>query len=220
MDAKATKNLTLTAGKPFVLQYQESVKSSRFIEPAHKGPVMIYLAPLESNGEGDVWFKIFEKGFDPKTKKFYNEELMLTEGRMEFAIPEDIPAGNYLMRTEVIALHQADDEGKAEFYPNCAQIKLISEGTAKPKGYAIPGIYSPKDPGLLIDIYSKVTSYKIPGPPMYSEDLEVTPVNQEGENPEEEENPGDEKPSKKPANPKPTTKTKKPCVRKNKRHYK
>ncbi|KAJ2732727.1 hypothetical protein IW152_003619, partial [Coemansia sp. BCRC 34962] len=189
MDAKATKILTLKAGKPFGLEFHETSDTSRFIEPAHKGPVMIYLAPLESNGEGNVWFKIFEKGFDPKTKKFYTEELMATEGKMEFAIPEDIPAGEYLMRTDILALHTAGTENGAEFYPNCVQIKLESEGKAKPKGYAIPGIYSPKDPGILINIYSPVTSYKIPGPPLYSKELGTTPKNQDGQPQEEDDKP-------------------------------
>ncbi|KAJ2488358.1 hypothetical protein IWW37_004858 [Coemansia sp. RSA 2050] len=217
MDAKATKNLTLTAGKPFGLEFHEGDEdTTRFIEPAHRGPGMIYLAPLESNGEGPVWFKIFEKGYDPETKLFFTQILMKSKGKMEFTIPEDIPGGDYLMRTEFIALHTADKEYKssskgdgAEFFPNCAQIKLISEGTAKPKGYEIPGIYTTKDPGILFNLWDKYDSYEIPGPPLYSEDLEVTPVDQESEKPEE-----------KPANPKPTTKTKKPCVRKNKRRYK
>ncbi|KAJ2413310.1 hypothetical protein GGI10_003137 [Coemansia sp. RSA 2530] len=226
MDAKATKNLTLTAGVKFGLEFHEGDEdTTRFIEPAHRGPGMIYLAPLESNGEGPVWFKIFEKGYDPATKLFYTQILMKSKGKMEFTIPEDIPGGDYLMRTEFIALHTADKEytpkskgDGAEFFPNCAQIKLISKGTAKPKGYEIPGIYTTKDPGILFNLWDKYDSYVIPGPPLYSKELGVNPVNQEGGNPGDGETPEEgANPPKKP------TKPKKPCVRKNKkkrRHYK
>ncbi|KAJ2006194.1 hypothetical protein GGI04_001961 [Coemansia thaxteri] len=151
---------------------------SRFIEPAHKGPCMVYLAPLESDGVGKVWFKIFEDGYDLTTKKFCTEKMMDTKGKLDIVIPEDIPQGNYLMRTEVIALHTADeryagnDDGPgAELFPNCAQIFLISKGTANPEKYEIPGIYGFDDPGILINIYDPIKSYKIPGPPLYSKDL-------------------------------------------------
>ncbi|KAJ2026084.1 hypothetical protein GGI06_000326 [Coemansia sp. S85] len=237
MDPKATKTLTLKAGELFELEFHETSKDSIFIEKAHKGPVMIYLAPLASNGVGNVWFKIFEKGLN-SNGKFYTEELMTTGGKMKFAIPKDIKAGEYLMRTDILALHTAGSEGGAEFYPNCVQIRIEGGGKAQPRGYAIPGIYSPKDPGILINIYDKVKSYKIPGPPLYSKELGTTPRNQEGEIPEEDDKPEkgkpeDGKPEKgkpddnDPVDDKPLVKTpkvpvgKKPCTgRKRRRHLK
>ncbi|KAJ1934225.1 hypothetical protein GGF37_006446, partial [Kickxella alabastrina] len=33
------------------------------IEESHQGPCFVFMAPLESNGKGDVWFKIFEDGY-------------------------------------------------------------------------------------------------------------------------------------------------------------
>ncbi|KAJ2025798.1 hypothetical protein IWW57_003254 [Coemansia sp. S610] len=227
MDAKATKNLTLTAGVKFGLLFRENAKEqSRFIQPHHKGPVMIYLAPLASNGEGDVWFKIFEKGYDTKTKRFFTEELQETRGAMDFTIPEDIAAGEYLMRTDVLALHQAKKKGMAEFYPNCVQIKLVSKGTAKPKGYPIPGVFKADHPGLLIDIYDPIKSYEMPGPPLYSKELGTTPQNQEGEIPEEGNQPeeGDKPEDGEPVVKKPKVPAgkKKPCNgrKKKKRHFK
>ncbi|KAJ2822350.1 hypothetical protein FBU31_004620 [Coemansia sp. 'formosensis'] len=212
MDKASTKILTLTAGVKFGLEFHEGdTDNTRFIEGAHRGPGLIYLAPLDSNGEGDVWFKIFEKGYDPKTKKFYTEELMKTGGKMEFTIPTDIKGGEYLMRTEFIALHTADKEYKpsskgdgAEFFPNCAQINLISDGTLEPKGYPIPGIYKTNDPGILFNLWDKYDSYKIPGPPLYSEDSGTTPPPKVVKPPA-----GNEPP---PNNPNPSGK--KPCHRK------
>ncbi|KAJ2047827.1 hypothetical protein H4S04_004210 [Coemansia sp. S16] len=232
MNAKDTKNITIVAGEKFGLEFHEGDEdTSRFIEEEHRGPVLIYMAPLESNGEGDVWFKVFEGGYDPKTKKFYDELLMKSGGKMEFTIPEEIKGGNYIMRPEVIALHTADKKFKpgsmsygAEFFPNCVQIKLISKGTLEPKGYPIPGIYKADDPGIFFNLWDKYDSYVIPGPPMYNADA-GTPVDQQGGPPAGEggEPSVEEKPTvpTTPTNPdKPIVKpvvVKKPCQRKKKR---
>jgi hypothetical protein len=40
-------------------------------------------------------------------------------GRMNVKIPSDIPAGDYLLRAEVIALHSAGGSGGAQFYMSC-----------------------------------------------------------------------------------------------------
>ncbi|KAJ2824256.1 hypothetical protein FBU31_004044 [Coemansia sp. 'formosensis'] len=227
MDKASTKILTLTAGVKFGLEFHEGdTDTTRFIEGAHRGPGLIYLAPLDSNGEGNVWFKIFEKGYDPTTKKFYTEELMKTGGKMEFAIPTDIKGGEYLMRTEFIALHTADKEYKpsskgdgAEFFPNCAQINLISDGTLEPKGYPIPGIYKSNDPGILFNLWDKYDSYKIPGPPLYSEDSGTTPPPKVVKPPSKvvapsgngNPPPGDESPTDEESSPQPSHKTKPPA---------
>ncbi|KAJ2460004.1 hypothetical protein GGF42_001110 [Coemansia sp. RSA 2424] len=208
MNAADTKMCTIVAGEPFGLEFHEGDEdTTRFIEPAHRGPGMIYLTELNSDLEKPVWFKVFEKGYDKEKKQFFTQELMKTKGKMQFTIPEDIPGGDYIMRTEFIALHTADKEFNgndrgpgAEFFPNCAQIKLISKGTAKPKRHSIPGIYTTKDPGILFNLWDDdLASYKIPGPPLYTEELGES-VPQEGE--------GEPEPPNKPV--------KKPCVRKNK----
>ncbi|KAJ2745359.1 hypothetical protein GGI20_002245 [Coemansia sp. BCRC 34301] len=204
MSRDSAEIVTIVAGEEFGLEFHEGDEDDTiFIEKEHRGPGMIYLAPMESNGEGAVWFKIFEKGYDVEKKLFYTQEMMASKGKMKFTIPEDIPGGEYLMRTEFIALHTADTEYKgnkgdgAEYFPNCAQINLISKGTAKPKGHEIPGIYKTDDPGIFFHLWDDdLTKYIIPGPPMYTEELE------EGDTVPQEE---DQKP------------VKKPCVRKTKR---
>ncbi|KAJ2738774.1 hypothetical protein GGI20_006221, partial [Coemansia sp. BCRC 34301] len=179
MSKDSTGIVTIVAGEPFEMLFLETAGDpEKFIGPEHRGPGMIYLAPLDSNGEGAVWFKIFEKGYDIKAKQFYTQELMKTKGKVKFTIPEDIPGGEYLMRTEFIALQNANKkwDGKkagAEYFPNCAQINLISKGTAKPTGHEIPGIYKPDGPGIFFDLWDDdLTKYVPPGPPMYTEELE------------------------------------------------
>ncbi|KAI0310550.1 glycoside hydrolase, partial [Amylostereum chailletii] len=64
-------------------------------------------------------------------------------------IPKNLKAGNYLLRSELIALHTAGSVGGAEFYPGCVQLKVGGDatGTASPT-VSIPGLYSDSDPGI------------------------------------------------------------------------
>ncbi|KAJ1922861.1 hypothetical protein LPJ71_001053 [Coemansia sp. S17] len=82
------------------------------------------------------------------------------------------------MRTEVIALHEGDrpfgkdSKAGAEFFPNCAHINIVGDTPASlitPITYEIPGIYDKMDKGITFNLYSKYSSYPIPGPPMYND---------------------------------------------------
>jgi len=46
-------------------------------------------------------------------------------GRMNVKIPSDIPAGDYLLRAEAIALHVAASTGGAQFYASCCTFTVI-----------------------------------------------------------------------------------------------
>ncbi|KAJ1936771.1 hypothetical protein FBU59_004951 [Linderina macrospora] len=133
----------------------------------HMGPCLVYMAPMDSRGKGDVWFKIFEDGYDAKTKKWCAQKVIDNHGKIDIKLPADIKAGDYLLRTEIIALHNAADINGAQYYPNCAQLRVTDGGSATPKGYAIPGIYKKTDPGIHFNLKKSFTSYPIPGPPLY-----------------------------------------------------
>ena len=47
---------------------------------------------------------------------------------------------------------------------SCFQINVGGSGTALPATVKIPGVYSATDPGILINIYTQLNDYKIPGP--------------------------------------------------------
>jgi cellulase len=47
----------------------------------------------------------------------------------------------------------------------CAQINISGgSGSATPSTVSLPGAYAQNDPGILINIYSTLTTYEIPGP--------------------------------------------------------
>ena len=66
-------------------------------------------------------------------------------------LPKNLAPGQYLVRHEIIALHLATQEGKAEFYPSCQQINVGGSGTGVPTQdelLSFPGAYSDTDPGI------------------------------------------------------------------------
>jgi len=166
----ANKKCAVNPGSKVTLQwhYEMGLSNDNFIiDPSHKGPCIVYMAKSET-GSGNVWFKIFEEGYNTVTKQFCVDRMRANGGKFEVTIPTDITPGNYLFRGELIALHEGHELGGAQPYVGCAEITVGGSGTKNPTGYAIPGIYSANDPGIFFDIYSgRITNYPIPGPPLY-----------------------------------------------------
>ncbi|KAJ8521667.1 hypothetical protein ONZ45_g1661 [Pleurotus djamor] len=147
--------------------------SSDPIDPTHKGPLLAYLAKVDSALDLDVtgldWFKIYEDGYGPGTQ-WAVDRLIANNGLVSFTIPECIPPGEYLLRVELIALHSAFSYPGAQFYMSCAQIRVTGGGSAVPGPIThFPGAYSGTDPGIRMSIYyPPVTSYTIPGPAVFT----------------------------------------------------
>lgn len=91
-------------------------------------------------------------------------------GWVDFTMPSCVAPGNYLLRAEIIALHNGNKQGQAQFYMGCAQINVSSSGSKQGTTVSFPGAYSASDPGILVNIYNSKGQptgnppYKIPGP--------------------------------------------------------
>ncbi|CCA67656.1 related to cel1 protein precursor [Serendipita indica DSM 11827] len=125
------------------------------VDPTHKGPIMAYLAKVDSALQTSVtglkWFKIWEDGLG-SDGKWAVDKLIANKGKVSFPVPSCIPPGNYFLRVELVALHGAGSYPGAQFYMECAQINIT---------YLVTGT----DPGITISIYyPPVTNYIIPGP--------------------------------------------------------
>ncbi|KAG8889714.1 hypothetical protein FRB98_003006 [Tulasnella sp. 332] len=119
-------------------------------------------------GSSQSWFKIGEMGLPSSNPDYWGTEVLNDNcGHYTVTIPKDIASGNYLLRAEVIALHVAGSVGGAQFYMSCYQINVTGGGTASPAGVKFPGAYSSSDPGILINIYTQLNAYAIPGPTPY-----------------------------------------------------
>ncbi|KAM0324430.1 hypothetical protein ACHAQA_008212 [Verticillium albo-atrum] len=139
---------------------------------SHVGPVITYMARCPDAGcdayepgTDAVWFKIQEAGREGLTNNWAATALMKAGATADYTIPECLAPGFYLVRHEIIALHQG-----AEFYPGCHQLEVSGSGSATPSTglVAFPGAYSKSDAGIDYSPYQSATEYTIPGPALFS----------------------------------------------------
>ncbi|KAL1596332.1 hypothetical protein SLS60_008977 [Paraconiothyrium brasiliense] len=141
-----------------------------------QGPVMVWMYKCAGDfkscdGSGKKWFKIDEKGMTapPLSGTAWGTNDVLKNLYWESTIPSSLAAGNYLIRHELLALHQANTP---QFYAECAQLQVTGSGSGQPSGdflATIPGYAPQSDPGITVDTYgSKATTYTPPGPKVWS----------------------------------------------------
>ncbi len=135
---------------------------------------MVYLANVDDAATaattGLRWFKVAESGL--ASGKWAVDTMIANKGWHYFTMPSCVAPGDYLMRVELIALHGAQRPGQAQFYMECAQIKVTGSGTNAGSDFAsFPGTYKTNDPGILVNIYDTTGNpymggrpYTIPGP--------------------------------------------------------
>ena len=176
----------------WVFEPENLHKPGNHLDPSHKGPITVYIAPFSSNGEGDVWTKLAEDGWtNPDNDvnfedaddwgEWATDRLIKNDMKHDVKLPPELFPGSYLLRAEFIALHEADtvytdnpDRG-AQFYPSCSQIEVTEGGNLKPPGnFDFKGGYTPTDPGIHFDRYEEFHSYPIPGPPVWSGGTDVS----------------------------------------------
>ncbi|KAE8441075.1 hypothetical protein EG329_005904 [Mollisiaceae sp. DMI_Dod_QoI] len=141
-----------------------------------QGPVMVWMYKCAGDfkscdGKGKAWFKIDQQGMTaaPLTSNNWGTAVVYAKLQWTSTIPKALASGNYLIRHELLALHQANTP---QFYPECAQITVTGGGSGVPSGSfltSIPGYATMSDPGVMVDIYSsKATTYTCPGPAVWT----------------------------------------------------
>jgi hypothetical protein len=142
--------------------------------PHNTGPLMHYMAECQGscatfNSSAAEWFKISEQGYESGSTTWYQAQLQ-SGSPATVTIPSTLAPGNYLLRSEIIALQLAMTEGGAEFYPACIQLSVGGSQTGQPTSseeVTFPGGYSDTDPGILVpDVYNPGFTYTFPGPPV------------------------------------------------------
>lgn len=144
------------------------------IAASHHGPIIVYLAKVDnaaSTGtQGLKWFKVAESGLNGRT---WAVDTMIANGGWHyFDLPSCVAPGQYLMRVEILALHEASRVGGTQFYMECAQIQVTGSGSNTGSNFvSFPGAYSATHPGIQISIYdaqggtyNSGKPYQIPGP--------------------------------------------------------
>lgn len=164
----------MAATSTYTVQPGDSVGFSVNVNIGHPGPLHVYMskAPTGTSaqdykGAGD-WFKVYSLTTSSITAEGLQWATYVSGGitNFTFTLPEDLAAGDYLMRAEHIALHGASTEGGAQFYIGCAQLTVGGSSAGVPTDtVSIPGVYTGSEPGILINIYYPTpTNYTDPGP--------------------------------------------------------
>ncbi|KAK2022936.1 endoglucanase B [Colletotrichum zoysiae] len=148
------------------------------IDPSHKGPCAVYVKKVDdiatSPAAGPGWFKIWDEGYDESTQKWCVDKLIDNKGLLTVELPSGLTAGYYLVRTEVLALHQAVSLKDPQYYVGCAQIYIQngpSGALEVPSEYSvsIPGYIDGSEPGNNFNLYDNPKfPYPIPGPRSFS----------------------------------------------------
>ncbi|KAF2638422.1 hypothetical protein P280DRAFT_471517 [Massarina eburnea CBS 473.64] len=138
-------------------------------QSGHPGPITHMLfGPVDDASQATgigSWVKIDE--LDYVDGKWANEIMEADNMTHTFTLPTGLASGEYLLRSEMLALHGAQTVGGAQFYIGCAQLKITGtgSGTCSPS-IDLPGAYNAEDSDIYIpNIYNgfDATNYTAPG---------------------------------------------------------
>ncbi|KAL0950272.1 hypothetical protein HGRIS_010252 [Hohenbuehelia grisea] len=176
LSGSGVSTLSVPAGAKITLEWHQHAQRTGedAISGGHKGPVLVYVAKAPGDaasfdGKGAVWTKIYQSGLlDPSSQQWATDVVNTNNGKHDVTLPASLPAGNYLIRAEIIALHTAQSYPGAQFYIGCGQLAITGGGSANPPKIAIPGAYQASDPGITVNIYNNLQSYTPPGGAVWS----------------------------------------------------
>lgn len=175
--AKAASSFVqAAAGDKLTFEWYHNTRTDDIIDKSHKGPIITYIAPYtEGNGAESIWTKIDEAGYDAASGQWAVDKLIANKGLYDFTLPASLAAGRYLIRQEIIAHHESDTAYNvnpargAQFYPSCVQVEVTGSGTAVPnQNFNFNTGYTYADPGIVFNLYQAISSYKIPGPAVWT----------------------------------------------------
>ena len=170
----ATLSVEVAAGDVVTLEWDDWPQD-------HHGPVMDYLAPCGGGGCAKVdkesleFFKISEVGCEKPGMGddgvWATDLLIDNDFKWQVMIPEGLAPGEYVLRHEILALHEP---GQPQHYPQCVNIKVtggdggngvdgVDGEDEVPAGIPATELYEDYED---FDIYAPFDSYPIPGPAM------------------------------------------------------
>ncbi|PYI11887.1 hypothetical protein BO78DRAFT_302143 [Aspergillus sclerotiicarbonarius CBS 121057] len=171
----AEAHVVVGAGKKVNIQWTAWPSS-------HHGPVLDYLANCGDSCETVdkttlEFFKIDGVGLVSDSEvpgTWGTDQLINNNNSWMVEIPPSIAPGNYVLRHELIALHSAEEEDGAQNYPQCFNLQVTGTGTATPSGVLGTELYTATENGILVNIYSTMSTYTVPGPSQYSGAVSIT----------------------------------------------
>ncbi|KAI4919520.1 hypothetical protein J4E90_001655 [Alternaria incomplexa] len=193
-DIQAHDTIKVQPGDNLTFDWHHENRNNKdeVIANSHHGPSLIYISPdpPTENSFVKIWHEgKFESNPFPQAGKWSTTgDIAMNFGHMNVRVPEGLKAGHYIIRAEMVGLHEGDvsylanPKRGAQFYPDCVQIEVEGDGEVElPEGVSFPGAYSYEDPGVVHNVYCStetkkpktsttpcVTDYVIPGPTVWS----------------------------------------------------
>jgi hypothetical protein len=138
---------------------------------SHIGPVITYVAPytgdVESVKKEDLkWTKIEAAGYEDG--EWAAAKLIKNNNTWTTTVPENLAAGKYVFRHEIIALHSAGEKNGAQAYPQCLNIEVTGSGSETPEGVVGTELYTADEEGIIFNPYVQDIKYTIPGPALWT----------------------------------------------------
>ncbi|WVQ70774.1 hypothetical protein IAR50_000296 [Cryptococcus sp. DSM 104548] len=165
-DISPVGTIDAKAGDEVVVQWDQWPTSG------HPGPIgeMMAQCPNDNCSKVDAttldWFSIAQHNWDADTQQWPTDVLGSNGLQWTFKLPTDLPSGAYLLRHELIALHE---EYAPQHYPIAMEIKLESSGSSLPSlTCRFPGCFSNSDYEWTHNIWdSGLEAWEFPGIGVY-----------------------------------------------------
>jgi hypothetical protein len=161
---------SVNGGQTLTFEFREwpDVASKGAFDIGHYGPCAVYAKkvddPTTDGAVGDGWFKIWHEGYDESASKWCTTKVLDNGGRLSIEVPDALQSGYYLIRSELLALHNANlSPPDPQFYVSCAQVYLRTTGSVSPSStVSIPGYVSISEKSVTYDIYAKPLALPYP----------------------------------------------------------
>ncbi|KAH8176946.1 glycosyl hydrolase family 61 domain-containing protein [Sarocladium implicatum] len=161
----AANSATVAAGDTITITWDTWPES-------HVGPIIDYLASCDGDCTSVEktaleFFKIQEGGLLDGTSapgRWVTDELIEDGFTWETTIPPSVAPGSYVLRHEIVALHEGNQQGGAQMYPQCINLEITGSGSEQPAGVVATELYTADDAGIFFNPYEANLSYEIPGP--------------------------------------------------------
>ncbi|KAH8684335.1 glycosyl hydrolase family 61-domain-containing protein [Tricladium varicosporioides] len=139
---------------------------------SHPGPITHMLFGPVGNASTATgigsWVKIDE--FDSENGTWANAIMEAQNMTYSFNLPTGLASGDYLLRSEMLALHGSQTLGGGQFYIGCAQLTITGTGGGScSPSIQLPGAYNENDTDIYIPNFYNgfdISTYTAPGGPV------------------------------------------------------
>jgi len=138
---------------------------------SHPGPITHFLfGPVtdatQATGIGS-WVKINELSY--VNGSWANQIMGAANMTYEFNLPSKLASGDYLLRSEMEALHSSTTKDSTQFYIGCAQLRIKGSGGTCSPSIKLPGAYKDTDSDIYIPNFYygfEPSNFTAPGGPV------------------------------------------------------